>query len=384
MVKRIISILISALLIFGLVPAAAAAKVSLPAPAGTDLEDALNVSGGTLAFTSEGDYPWQVIVGDDRIYAQSSNAGVSSSESVLEMTCTVAPNMAIHFDYMAWGEGTSNPWDKCIFMVDESQIFAYGAVDNDWTEFVVNVAAGEHTFTWKYTKDGSVNAEGDYFAVDNVRFEEREALPVNEELDSALNVEGGNIHFHTSGEYPWGTGLDEENARFFAASGNTGVNSSVSEMTATVVLENDGAITFDYRAWGEGTGGEVGLRTIWDHCRFYVDGTAVLDVGALDNDWTSFSYDLTAGEHELKWSYQKDSSDHPEGDIFQVDDVAITENAVDLTVINEVDVIGFPTEITPGMTVAEALANLAVPNGVNYSLAVSSALDGGLNTLDPD
>ena len=28
--------------------------------------------------------------------------------------------------------------------------------------------AGEHTFTWSYTKDSSVNPDGDHFAVDNV------------------------------------------------------------------------------------------------------------------------------------------------------------------------------------------------------------------------
>jgi hypothetical protein len=32
-----------------------------------------------------------------------------------------------------------------------------------------NVAAGEHTFTWTYSKDGSVNPTGDFFALDNIR-----------------------------------------------------------------------------------------------------------------------------------------------------------------------------------------------------------------------
>jgi surface protein len=34
----------------------------------------------------------------------------------------------------------------------------------------VELGNGTHTLTWSYTKDGSVNASGDYFAVSNVRF----------------------------------------------------------------------------------------------------------------------------------------------------------------------------------------------------------------------
>ena len=369
MAKRILSLLIAALLAFGLVPAAALAKISVPAPAGgSALDEALNVSGGSLGFTSEGDYPWQVITEDDRIYAQSGNEGVSSSESVLTMTCTVQSNMAIHFDYKARGEGTSNAWDKCIFMIDSNQVFAYGQVSDEWLEYTVNVAAGEHTFTWKYTKDSSVNAVGDYFALDNVRFEEREALPVNEELDAAVNAEGGSLHFYTTGEYPWTVVTDSDTGRVCGMSGNGGVNSSVSEMMTAVTLEAGGTITFDYMAWGEGTGGEVGLRSIWDHCRFYVDGTAVFDVGALNNEWTTFTYELTAGEHELKWSYQKDSSTHPEGDYFKVDNVAITENEPDPSVITSVAINGIvPPE--NGMVADQMVANYSVPEGANYAVA---------------
>jgi hypothetical protein len=37
-----------------------------------------------------------------------------------------------------------------------------------WLHYSFEVAAGEHTFTWSYTKDSSVNPTGDYFAIDNV------------------------------------------------------------------------------------------------------------------------------------------------------------------------------------------------------------------------
>ena len=287
--------------------------------AGETLSEALNASGSNITFVSEGDYPWEVLTDEDtgRVYAKSTNAGVNSSSSVVSADVTVDSNKAIKFDYKAWGEGTGTAWDKCIFAVDGSAVFTYGALDNDWTEYVGNIAPGEHTLTWTYTKDSSVNPTGDYFAVDNVQIVEREALPIDAELDAALNISGGEIHFYTTGTYPWTV------IRDYASSGNAGVNSSVSELTATVTANAGELINFKFKAWGESSSSGA---TIYDHCRFYVDGTAVMDLGAYDNeDWETFYYELTAGEHELKWSYQKDSTDHPTGDYFYVDDVFVSE-----------------------------------------------------------
>ncbi len=37
-----------------------------------------------------------------------------------------------------------------------------------WTTYAVELTAGEHTITWTYQKDSSVDKEGDYANVDNV------------------------------------------------------------------------------------------------------------------------------------------------------------------------------------------------------------------------
>ena len=137
------------------------------------LDDALNVPGGTLHFESNGDYPWQTVTEGDRTYAQSSNAGVKNSESVLTTTMTLANKTTLSFDFMAWGEGTSTVWDACVFAIDGEEQFRYGALQNDWETYTVEIPAGTHTLTWSYTKDGSVDADGDYFAVDNVSLGKR-------------------------------------------------------------------------------------------------------------------------------------------------------------------------------------------------------------------
>lgn len=138
-------------------------------PSGVNaLNYALNEA-GTITFASTGDYPWIVKGDGTRIYAQSSNAGVDNSSSVLTANVNVNTPSTLSFDFKAWGEGTS--YDKCIFSVDGTQKFSYGARDNDWETYSVELSAGTHTLTWTYTKDGNVNPTGDYFAVDNVNIQ---------------------------------------------------------------------------------------------------------------------------------------------------------------------------------------------------------------------
>jgi hypothetical protein len=117
-------------------------------------------------WANSSDYPWTISQNGN--YIQSSNAGVSSSESTISATATYPEDGTIAFDAECMGEGTGTAWDKCIFTIDGVEQFAYGANVSGWKHYSFDVAAGEHTFTWSYTKDGSVNPTGDYMAIDNV------------------------------------------------------------------------------------------------------------------------------------------------------------------------------------------------------------------------
>lgn len=119
-------------------------------------------------FINDETYPWTVVEGNNGYYIQSSNAGVASSTSSISITKTYAKDGTIEFDAQLRGEGTSTAWDKCIFSIDGVQQWAYGAIGEEWYHLGSYVTAGVHTFTWSYTKDNSEDAEGDYFAVDNI------------------------------------------------------------------------------------------------------------------------------------------------------------------------------------------------------------------------
>ena len=133
------------------------------------LNGALNVVEDAVEFECA-DYPWRVVEEGDRTYAISMNYGVPNSESSLYGYVNVpVEGGTLSFDFKAWGEGSSTVYDACLFFIDGVEKFRYGARDNDWETYSVDLAPGEHTLEWRYTKDNANNPEGDYFAVDNVQ-----------------------------------------------------------------------------------------------------------------------------------------------------------------------------------------------------------------------
>ena len=120
-----------------------------------------------FAFDNSGSYPWTVANGGRGYCMRSGNAGVASSTSTISATVNYTMAGTVSFDYNSQGEGTS--WDVSKFMIDGVQMFSYGAVGT-WNNYTTDVAVGEHTFSWSYTKDGSVNPTGDCFMVDNINF----------------------------------------------------------------------------------------------------------------------------------------------------------------------------------------------------------------------
>ena len=135
-----------------------------------DLDEALNVEGGTLTFANDATYPWEV---RDN-YAVSGNAGVQSSTSTVTTTVELAEGEALFFD---WSTSSEANYDKLIFSVDGTAVRNISG-EVDWTQFYyVAPAAGTYTFTWSYTKDGSVDRNNDEGYLDNVYVGEAPEVP---------------------------------------------------------------------------------------------------------------------------------------------------------------------------------------------------------------
>ena len=115
-------------------------------------------------WNNDSSYPWTIIDG----HIQSGNAGVSNSTSSISLSIYLDSDGTVQFDAECKGEGAYTVYDKCIFSIDDEQQFSYGAGISGWNHYSFDVTAGEHTLTWSYSKDTSMNPDGDYFAVDNV------------------------------------------------------------------------------------------------------------------------------------------------------------------------------------------------------------------------
>ena len=139
--------------------------------------------------------------------------------------------------------------------------------------------------------------------------------------DVVYDFETGDIPsaFTNTSSYPWIIVADGDNN--YIQSGNAGVASSTSTISATHVFESDGYIAFDYNCMGEGS------STFWDHCDFAIDGTQIFTHGADHQGWDSFLQELAAGSHTFTWSYTKDSSVNPTGDYFAVDNIVFGEGS---------------------------------------------------------
>jgi len=119
---------------------------------------------------------------------------------------------------------------------------------------------------------------------------------------------GDGLDFSTGGNMPWsvvnGSGVDG----VYGGSGSI-THDQLSWIETTVVgpgrLEWKWSVSSEYR---------------YDLLRFYLDSN-VNTVISGDVDWTTVSVDISAGSHELRWSYEKDFSIHYGSDRGWVDGV---------------------------------------------------------------
>lgn len=148
-------------------------------------------------WTNDANYPWVVTAtapsaGHEGTYCiMSGNGGVSSSTSSISATFTFQDDGSISFQGGCWGEGSSTVWDGCSFYIDNVEQFNYGALQT-WNVYSYTVSAGTHTFTWRYSKDGSVNPTGDGFFVDSIVVDLGAIQSCPRPQNLAANYVGGN------------------------------------------------------------------------------------------------------------------------------------------------------------------------------------------------
>ena len=119
-------------------------------------------------------YPWDTISSATGGFCMiSGNQGIDNTSSSISITMSFDSGGVVEFDAECRGEGDN--YDVCTFSIDNEVRFSYGQYKEGWNHYSYDdVQSGEHTFTWTYSKDYSLSAEGDYFAVANLFMREKE------------------------------------------------------------------------------------------------------------------------------------------------------------------------------------------------------------------
>lgn len=245
----------------------------------TDLlkyDNILNGEGSTIHFTSGGTYPWATTETD----AYSTNSGVANSTSTLTSRATLGAYQRISFEYkVSAGSG-----DRFVFTADGTELLSSNGTSGWQTYEGLIPGSGAITLNWSYIKDGSGNGGDDCARIRNV--------VVEKTISSVINGDGCSYLFESGDPYPWVVDGDA------AMSGNTGVNNSVSDATATIHAEAGESVLFSYKtSCGSG-----------DKFQFLVNGQVMMEATST-TDWTLYEYLIeNAGDYEITFRYVKDGS----------------------------------------------------------------------------
>ena len=264
------------------------------------LSSAGNVSGGTIPFSSTGEYPWTVDHAESA--AVSGNAGVDNSTSVMTASGEYKKGMILTFKYKV----SSAEGDVFAFRFDGAEVFTSGTTDG-YVDYEYTVPySGMHTFSFEFIKDGSGSDGSDCAYVKH--------LAAYHSFESAVNGSDNFLPFDNESDYPWYPMND------YVGSSNWSEDSTTSFFTLQLPMQAGETLTFRYRASSENN---------YDFFRFYVDGTQQVQASG-NTSWTNFTFTATTTKTYLfKWAFEKDYSAASNDDSAYVDDVVYSGSVVD-------------------------------------------------------
>ncbi|MCD4818882.1 MAG: T9SS type A sorting domain-containing protein [Candidatus Cloacimonetes bacterium] len=149
------------------------------------------------------------------------------------------------------------------------------------------------------------------------------------------------------------------------------VSGSISDaQVTTIYLQQNISNDIEFKFWKK-----VSSESGYDFFRFFLDGQE-LGIWSGDEDWSEESYDITAGDHEFKWEYSKDSSVSGGDDCAWLDNINFTGNVTPPAELvcnpNE-----FSLEMQPNTTQDRTLTleNIGGEE-LNYTISIQNTTEG--------
>ncbi len=292
-----------------------------PSLIANQLNEALNVAGGSISFKNDIANPWSIVSDSTgRICVESTISQYSTYQTVYFFMNDAKAGDAIKFDYKTDSETTN----RLLFIQDNS-IKAYFSGVNDWQQYTYIIPEdGNFVFSWRFTiitDEMYEMRELNKAWVDNIEYiaDYNVAPPVNPDLpdasdfNAAVNAPGEGRAFVNDNINPWQIAVDGD--RVCAVSDISGMEDTSSAFTVDMgYLEAGTTITFDWK-----TSTEMGC----DRACLTLNGYTYMSATGI-TDWTTATYTIeNDGQYVIGWQYEKNLSGDEGEDCVWVDNVKI-------------------------------------------------------------
>ncbi len=336
-----------------------------------------------LAVSKGGDKSWfrQVLESQDGVDAAQSGAVSHNEESWIEVSVTGPDTLRFW-----WKVSSESNYDFLRLSSNGTRISALDG-EEDWQPYVYSVPSGTHTIRWSYEKDGSVSTGSDAGWVDMISLDSEDPRPVivslssltgllNQPFSHQIQTTHTADSFSVVGTLPSGLSLDsatgivsgtpttpQTSQVTISATNSDGtaeqiltievqdpigmgnaLDTGLSIRTGAIPWFNQTTTTYDgvdaaqsgAVADGESTWFEldvVGPDTLsfyWkvssesgiDLLRLLDNGQEVTSVSG-EQDWREIVYNIPAGNHTIRWVYEKDPVISNGADSAWVDEIVL-------------------------------------------------------------
>lgn len=244
-----------------------------------------------LVFTTGGNVPWVTPATDTHDGVDAAQSGNISDSQQSWMETTVTGPAFISFWFRLSSE---SDYDFFRFSIDGEELW-YSEGEHAWRQLGFHVPAGIHTARWNYTKDDSTSSGSDTLWLDQVAVD-------GEQTFLSTVLDNPNLAWRMPGLGTWIMqdrrtidGVDALISPIYLADGR-------SSSIETPVM-GPGLVSF---AW------TVSSELNSDFFRFEIDGTVSDQISGNSNGnniaWKTFTRNIPAGPHILRWRYIRDES----------------------------------------------------------------------------
>ena len=254
---------------------------------------------------------------------------------------------------------------------------------NDNSDYISYLGAGNSTTVGPFIFNVSSSAPfGHQFSLDfnfgnaDDSWSSSIDLSIGELVESFETADFSYLPWEFSGASDWS--IDFLNASSGSYSARSGLLSDAesgqnitSDLLLSITTVEDGSISFSKKTSCEDVGSSSG--NYYDYLAFYIDGVEQ-DKWAGESDWSNASFTVSAGEHDLMWSFNKDQAVAEGNDAVWIDNIVFPPCENSFSVLGDLNSDG-AINVLDVVTLINMILGSTDPNYASGDMNADGALD---------